>query len=86
MHLLTVLQSQTTNILDSILAEVMYEEITEVAEGRYRNHQLATVYCSHMIDEFLQEFAAVTIEPNGPLLGCPSISFRGRHFMHFLTG
>jgi hypothetical protein len=33
MHLLTVLNEQATNVLHSIPAEVMYEELTETLEG-----------------------------------------------------
>jgi hypothetical protein len=51
-----------TKFLDSLPAEVTYKDITEVFDGRYRDHQLAAAYCSQlktwtqMISMSLKEF------------------------------
>jgi hypothetical protein len=42
----------------SVPAEATYKDITEVLEGLYGDHHLAAAYCSQLIGEFLQEFAA----------------------------
>jgi hypothetical protein len=61
----------------------MYEGIVEVLKGLYWDHHLAAAYCSQLISESLQEFAATIAQmAHQAFVGMPLQYVQDRQFMY----